>query len=230
MDYLLVQLLFLERKFALQFNDYRALGFTTLQNGLIAYYSKLNISDAELLLIIQLEAFSQRGESFPSNEKIAANTNLTVADIGNIIQRLIDRDYLTIEQVKDNQDKIGNRYSLNKLYDAIDQYIDQNVLIKDKKREKTVSVVDDLDNNPLNYLSRKVEVEFGRYLSPIEREEIAQWLSVDHYTPEVIELALREAVLSQAYSLKYIDRVLLNWQRHNLKTVDEIERFLKRNR
>ncbi len=230
MDYLLVQLLFLERKFALQFNDYRALGFTTLQNGLIAYYSKLNISDAELLLIIQLEAFSQRGESFPSNEKIAANTNLTVADVGNIIQRLIDRDYLTIEQVKDNQDKIGNRYSLNKLYDAIDQYIDQNVLIKDKKREKTVSVVDDLDNNPLNYLSRKVEVEFGRYLSPIEREEIAQWLSVDHYTPEVIELALREAVLSQAYSLKYIDRVLLNWQRHNLKTVDEIERFLKRNR
>ncbi len=214
----------------MQFNDYRALGFTTLQNGLIAYYSKLNISDAELLLIIQLEAFSQRGESFPSNEKIAANTNLTVADVGNIIQRLIDRDYLTIEQVKDNQDKIGNRYSLNKLYDAIDQYIDQNVLIKDKKREKTVSVVDDLDNNPLNYLSRKVEVEFGRYLSPIEREEIAQWLSVDHYTPEVIELALREAVLSQAYSLKYIDRVLLNWQRHNLKNVDEIERFLKRNR
>ena len=230
MDYLLVQLLFLERKSALEFNDYRAFGFTTLQNCLIAFYSKLNISDAELLLIIQLEAFSQRGESFPSNEKIAANTNLTVADVGNIIQRLIDRDYLTIEQVKDNQDKIGNRYSLNKLYDAIDQYIDQNVLIKDKKREKTVSVVDDLDNNPLNYLSRKVEVEFGRYLSPIEREEIAQWLSVDHYTPEVIELALREAVLSQAYSLKYIDRVLLNWQRHNLKTVDEIERFLKRNR
>ena len=114
MDYLLVQLLFLERKFALQFNDYRALGFTTLQNGLIAYYSKLNISDAELLLIIQLEAFCQLGESFPSNEKIAANTNLTVADVGNIIQRLIDRDYLTIEQVKDNQDKIGNRYRLNK--------------------------------------------------------------------------------------------------------------------
>ena len=64
----------------------------------------------------------------------------------------------------------------------------------------------------------------------IEREEIAQWLSIDHYTPEIIELALREAVLSQAYSLKYIDRILLNWQRHNLKTTDEVERFLKRNR
>lgn len=214
----------------MQFNDYRALGFTTIQNGLIAYYSKLNITDAELLLIIQLEAFAQRGEFFPSNEKIAANTNLSVTDVGNLIQRLIDRNYLTIEQTTDSQDKIGNKYSLNKLYNALDEYIDQNVLIKDSKKDKTVSVADSLGNNPLNYLSRKFEVEFGRYLSPIEREEIAQWLSVDHYSAELIELALREAVLSQAYSLKYIDRVLLNWQRHNLKTVAEVERFLKRNR
>lgn len=227
---MLVQLLFLKGKSILQFNDYRALGFTTLQNGLIAYYPRLNISDAELLLIIQLEAFNQRGESFPSNEKIAANTNLSVTDVGNLIQRLIDRNYLTIEQTTDDQDKIGNKYSLNKLYDALDQYIDQNILIKDDKKDKTVAVTNNLGNNPLNYLSRKVEVEFGRYLSPIEREEIAQWLSVDHYDPEIIKLALREAVLSQAYSLKYIDRVLLNWQRHNLKTPEEVERFLKRNR
>lgn len=222
--------MFLKGKLILQFNDYRALGFTTLQNGLIVYYPRLNISDAELLLIIQLEAFNQRGESFPSNEKIAANTNLSVTDVGNLIQRLIDRNYLTIEQTTDDQDKIGNKYSLNKLYDALDRYIDQNILIKDNKKDKTVAVTNNLENNPLNFLSRKVEVEFGRYLSPIEREEIAQWLSVDHYDPEIIELALREAVLSQAYSLKYIDRVLLNWQRHNLKTPDEVERFLKRNR
>ena len=77
----------------MQFNDYRALGFTTLQNGLIAYYPQLQISDAELLLIIQLEAFGQRGELFPSNEKIAANTNLTVTDVGNLIQHLIDQNY-----------------------------------------------------------------------------------------------------------------------------------------
>src|SRR5699024_4437070 len=149
-----------------------------------------------------LPIFSQRGESFPSNEKIAANTNLSVSDVGNLIQRLIERNYLTIEQMTDSQDKIGNKYSLNKLYNALDHYIDQNVLIKDKKKDKTVSVANNLENNPLNYLSRKVEVEF----------------------------ALREAVLSQAYSLKYIDRVLLNWQRHSLKTTDEVERFLKRNR
>ncbi|MCT3602641.1 DnaD domain protein [Lactobacillus acidophilus] len=214
----------------MQFKDYRILGFTTLQNGLIAYYPRLNISDTELLLIIQLEAFSQRGESFPSNEKIAANTNLSITDVGNLIQRLIDKNYLTIEQTTDSQDKIGNKYSLDNLYDELDKYIDKNILIKDSRHNETIAVTNNLENNPIDYLSRKVEVEFGRYLSPIEREEIAQWLSIDHYTPEIIELALREAVLSQAYSLKYIDRILLNWQRHNLKTTDEVERFLKRNR
>lgn len=214
----------------MQFKDYRILGFTTLQNGLIAYYPRLNISDAELLLIIQLEAFSQRGESFPSNEKIAANTNLSITDVGNLIQRLIDKNYLTIEQTTDSQDKIGNKYSLDNLYDELDKYIDKNILIKDSRHNETIAVTNNLENNPIDYLSRKVEVEFGRYLSPIEREEIAQWLSIDRYTPEIIELALREAVLSQAYSLKYIDRILLNWQRHNLKTTDEVERFLKRNR
>ena len=214
----------------MQFKDYRILGFTTLQNGLIAYYPRLNISDAELLLIIQLEAFSQRGESFPSNEKIAANTNLSITDVGNLIQRLIDKNYLTIEQTTDSQDKIGNKYSLDNLYDELDKYIDKNILIKDSRHNETIAVTNNLEKNPIDYLSRKVEVEFGRYLSPIEREEIAQWLSIDHYTPEIIELALREAVLSQAYSLKYIDRILLNWQRHNLKTTDEVERFLKRNR
>ena len=214
----------------MQFKDYRILGFTTLQNGLIAYYPRLNISDAELLLIIQLEAFSQRGESFPSNEKIAANTNLSITDVGNLIQRLIDKNYLTIEQTTDSQDKIGNKYSLDNLYDELDKYIDKNILIKDSRHNETIAVTNNLENNPIDYLSRKVEVEFGRYLSPIEREEIAQWLSIDHYTPEIIELALREAVLSQAYSLKYIDRILLNWQRHNLKTTDEEQRFLKRNR
>ena len=43
-------------------------------------------------------------------------------------------------------------------------------------------------------------------------------------------MALREAVLSQAYSLKYVDRILLNWQRHNLKTSSEVQKFLQRNR
>lgn len=215
----------------MEYNDYRRLGFTTLQNGLIAYYPQLNISDAELILIIQLEAFSQRGDQFPTNEKIAANTNLNINEVAALIQKLIDQHYLTIEQTTDAQDRIGNSYNLEGLYKALDQFLEKNILIEQRKSKTNSKIVSDsLENNPLNKLARQFEIEFGRYLSPIEREEIASWLSMDHYDPQIIEMALREAVLSQAYSLKYVDRILLNWQRHNLKTTAEVKEFLQRNR
>lgn len=215
----------------MEYNDYRKLGFTTLQNGLIAYYPQLNLSDAEFILIIQLEAFSQKGDTFPTNEKIAANTNLSTNEVAALIQKLIDQHYLTIEQTTDSQGRIGNAYNFDGLYKALDQFLDKNVLIEQRKDKKNTKIVSDsLENNPLNKLARQFEIEFGRYLSPIEREEIASWLSMDHYDPQIIEMALREAVLSQAYSLKYVDRILLNWQRHNLKTPAEIKGFLQRNR
>ncbi|TSO26339.1 DnaD domain protein [Lactobacillus sp. LL6] len=214
----------------MEYNSYRALGFTTLQNGLIAYYSQLGLSDIQLILIIQLEAFNQRGEHFPSNEKIAANTNLTTNDVANLIQQMIDQGLLSIEQTTDSKGRIGNRYNLNPLYEKLDNYLDEHILIKNNQNNQTIEVTDSLENNPINMLARQFEVEFGRYLSPIERQELSAWLTVDHYSPEIIKMALREAVLSQVYSLKYVDRILLNWQRHNLKTVYEVKQFLQRNR
>ncbi|MEO2820231.1 DnaD domain protein, partial [Lacticaseibacillus rhamnosus] len=41
-------------------------------------------------------------------------------------------------------------------------------------------------------------------------------------------LALREAVLNAAYSLKYMDRILLNWERRHLKTAQQVQAELKR--
>lgn len=214
----------------MNFNNYRTLGFTTIQNGLIAYYSQLKLSDAELIIILQLEAFNQRGEKFPTNESIAANTNFNQNEVSNLIQHLIDLDFLQIIQTNDDNGKIADQYSLDPLYDKLDSYLKTHLPTGKMGTKHPKVLNDDLNNDPLNRLSRQFELEFGRYLSPIEREEIASWLNLDHYNPDIIELALREAVLSQAYSLKYIDRILLNWQRHNLTTSEEVKQFLQRNR
>lgn len=213
----------------MQYNDYRFLGFTVLSNGLLAYYPQLKITNSELILIIQLELFAQKGNKFPSNEQMAANTNFSATEIASIIQQLIDKNDLTIDQVTDEKGRIGNYYNLDRLYSKLDNLLEKNVATP-KSGEETTNTTSEIDNSPLNHLMRQFEIEFGRYLSPIEREEISAWLNVDHYDPEIIKLALREAVLSQAYSLKYVDRVLLNWQRHNLKTTSEVQKFLQRNR
>lgn len=213
----------------MQYNDYRFLGFTVFSNGLLAYYPQLKITNSELILIIQLELFAQKGNKFPSNEQMAANTNFSATEIASIIQQLIDKNDLTIDQVTDEKGRIGNYYNLDRLYSKLDDLLEKNVATP-KSGEETTNTTSEIDNSPLNQLLRQFEIEFGRYLSPIEREEISAWLNVDHYDPEIIKLALREAVLSQAYSLKYVDRVLLNWQRHNLKTPSEVQKFLQRNR
>ena len=213
----------------MQYNDYRFLGFTMFSNGLLAYYPQLKITNSELILIIQLELFAQKGNKFPSNEQMAANTNFSATEIASIIQQLIDKNDLTIDQVTDEKGRIGNYYNLDRLYSKLDDLLEKNVATP-KSGEGTTNTTSEIDNSPLNQLMRQFEIEFGRYLSPIEREEISAWLNVDHYDPEIIKLALREAVLSQAYSLKYVDRVLLNWQRHNLKTPSEVQKFLQRNR
>ena len=66
------------------------------------------------------------------------------------------------------------------------------------------------------------EQEFGRPLSSIEFQRIGQWLEEDHYQPEILKLALREAVLNQAYSFNYVDRILLSWKK-NLRTKQQVE-------
>jgi len=65
-------------------------------------------------------------------------------------------------------------------------------------------------------------------LSAIEFQRIGQWLEEDHYQPEILKLALREAVLNQAYSFNYVDRILLSWERKNLKTKQQVEEDQKR--
>ena len=75
----------------------------------------------------------------------------------------------------------------------------------------------------IKQLYQGFEKEFGRPLSPIELEMIGQWLNTDHYSPELIRLALREAVLNQAYSLKKKAlRESVGGEAYSLKNIDRI--------
>lgn len=46
----------------------------------------------------------------------------------------------------------------------------------------------------------------------------------DGYSPEIILLALKEAVLSQAYNFKYIDRILISWEKQNVHSAMDVQR------
>ena len=65
--------------------------------------------------------------------------------------------------------------------------------------------------------------ELGRNISPMEYEIINAWLEKD-FSEELILGALKEAVYNGVSSLRYIDKILYEWQKkgyHTLKEVNE---------
>ena len=64
------------------------------------------------------------------------------------------------------------------------------------------------------------EKEIGRPLSPMEVDQINNWLK--NCGPELTREALRRAVLRGKLNFRYIDRILLGWQKQNLRTMCEV--------
>ena len=51
---------------------------------------------------------------------------------------------------------------------------------------------------------------------------------VSEYSLEFVEKALSEAVSRKAYSLVYINKILNNWKKENLKTIEEVDEYIKK--
>lgn len=197
--------------------DFINAGQTVLPTLLLKHYRKLNLSNDELVLILQLKSNMDNGEHFPNTELIAKNMNMTERNVFKAIHQLIQKKVLSIETTKDEKGMTQDAYSLNMLWEKL------IVLMKQEQTEK----VSEEEKNEEKSLYSIFEAEFGRPLSPIEMETLIMWIEVDRYSIELIQLALREAVLSQVYNFKYIDRILLNWEKKNIRTKEQVEKESK---
>lgn len=68
-------------------------------------------------------------------------------------------------------------------------------------------------------LLQMIEENFGRPISPIEYEEISSWKDTD-----LTRYAIKEAVLNGIYSIKYISKILYQWEQKNIQTVQEAQK------
>nr|WP_276538642.1 DnaD domain protein [Dehalobacterium formicoaceticum] len=70
-----------------------------------------------------------------------------------------------------------------------------------------------------------IEKEFGRPLTPIENDKIMEWLEQLGFDADLVLEALKRTVLRGVYNLNYIDRILLEWKKSNIRTVHEVIAF-----
>lgn len=74
----------------------------------------------------------------------------------------------------------------------------------------------------INPVYEIIEKEFGRFLSPLELEIIDTW----DYPTDVIKLAIQEATTSGNFNVKYIDRIIFNWKKKNIKSVADAKKSI----
>jgi DNA replication protein len=83
-------------------------------------------------------------------------------------------------------------------------------------------------NSPETNLFVLFEKEFGRPLSPMECETISGWLDQDKYPEPLILTALKESVFAGKVHFRYIDRILLEWNRNRIQTPEEAKEYAAR--
>jgi DNA replication protein len=192
-----------------------ASGQTVIHNSLLHHYATIGLDETELIFIIQMQSYLDQSVFFPNMAEIANRMGRREADIFSILHSLIQKNIISISTEKDDQGKVVDRYSLLPLYKKLQELLSRK---KGQFEEKQQSI------NLLEIFQQ----EFGRLLTPIEMQTIGEWLDRDHYSQDVILEALREAVLNQKYSLKYIDRILLSWDKKNIRSSSQAKQETKR--
>jgi len=206
-------------------------GVTSIPNLLLKYYTGMGITDEEMMLILQiLRLRMEERILYPAPELLAEYLGGGIARVERDLTSLLEKEILTVTQYYDeSQSCILSGYDFEPLFDKLSEVW---ACMKVKEIEKTRLLLEEqsnskqVSNKNFANLIRNFEQEFGRPLSPMEAEQIKHWLEeVDFY---IVLNALRRAVLLGKHNFKYIDTILLQWSKNNLRTVEAIEEYEQR--
>ena len=167
-------------------------------------YKKLELDEKEFILLCYLMNYN--GSFNP--KQIGINTGYSFKEVLEIIDSLTNKGFIEIE-IRNNSNIKEEYINLDRLYSKL-----------------SFLVMNGEEKEPNNLFSI-FEKEFGRTLSPIEYELINAWKD-NNYSEELIKEALKEAVLNGVSNLRYIDKILYEWNKKGIKKVTDIEKKRER--
>jgi len=206
-------------------------GMTGVPNLLLKYYQKIGITDSEMMLIIQLMHLqTASNQHFPSADVLESYMSGDRAQIQADLASLKDKGIISIKNFYDDEtDEVVPFYCYEPLFEKISEFwacekvhtyqqMKKNLA---EQKHKTGSVRRERAGS-FAKVCKGFEKEFGRMLSPMEIEQVDLWLNDYNEHTELIFEALRRAILLGKHNFKYIDSILLEWQKNNLKTIDDV--------
>lgn len=177
-------------------------GNFTFPKILLFNYQELKINESQLILLIYLMNLKDT-EFNPNN--ITKDLKMQLTDVLTNIDVLTNLNLIKIDLRK--IDGVRHEFiNIDQLYEKL-----LYLVINEEKEEI-----------PSNIFST-FETEFGRTLAPMEYEIINSWID-SGYSEELIIAALKEAVYNGVFKLNYIDKILYEWGKKGIKSIQDIEK------
>jgi DNA replication protein len=214
-----------------------AAGSASIPGMLLRYYKRIRLTELDVMLLIQLQYFREHeSKDFPTWEDLQSRMTATSEQIVESLQRMLKEGILLIDEDIDSISGVQfERYNWTPLYAKLASVIEQDSLsdvVPNQGYSPTVKPSSSSSAGTGMSMEAGIfsafEHEFGRPLSPMECETISSWLDQDHHPDELIRLALKEAVFAGKVHFKYIDRILLEWSRNRVATVQQAKEYAQR--
>ncbi|HWO95168.1 MAG TPA: DnaD domain-containing protein [Bacillus sp. (in: firmicutes)] len=197
-----------------KFIEWMEQGTVSIPKLLMTHYAKLGLNETELMTLLHIHMALEGGNAFPTPEEISSQMSISTGTCMEVLRGLLQRGFLAIEQ-HNQASFITERYTLKPLWETL-----LHSLFKESQENKKEQQVQ-LEVN----LYTVFEKEFGRPLSPFECETLTMWQDQDHHDPIIIKAALREAVMSGKLNFRYIDRILFEWKKNGIKTIEQARSY-----
>ncbi|RIW33116.1 DnaD domain protein [Bacillus salacetis] len=205
--------------------DYKQLMVSWMEEGtvsipqlLLSNYHKIGLSESEFVLLLQVYSFIEKGNNFPTPEELSSQMSFSSEECSSILRRLVQNQFISIEEGNSSSGILYEKYSLKPLWAKMAEF----VLSESKSENMEKTLLEETD------LYTVFEQEFSRPLSPLECETLAMWIDQDEHTVVIIKAALREAVISGKLNFRYIDRILFEWKKNGVKTIEQAKKHGER--
>ena len=170
---------------------------------------KFELDMDEFIFLVYLSNF---GDKFLFDvNKFSNDLNVSVPVILSYIDNLVEKKYISVDVAKNDKNVMEEYVNLELFYDKLTNMMLDNI---NKTEEDDTNIFG------------KIEQEFGRTLTPVEYEIVHAWIE-SGTSLELIEEALKEAVYSGVTNLRYIDKIIYEWNKNGIKTKEDVEKNRK---
>ncbi len=167
----------------------------------------LKLSLEEFLM---LTYFDNDYNNYLNIDELSQNIGISTDKAYEVFTNLLSKKIIDIKTEKDIEGRLIEKVSLDNFYEMI--ILDEN---ENTKKEIKTDIYNEFEN------------EFARPITSMEYEIINAWLN-NNYSEELIIGALKEAVYNGVKNLRYIDKILYEWNKKGFKTMNDVNNHLQK--